>query len=52
MTYKDGFNKIPLFDDDKPNDHIDPSREHDRYNHPKASHSKENFYKKVNLSKE
>ena len=27
MTYKDGFNKFRLFDDDKPNDHIDPSRE-------------------------
>ena len=26
-TYKGGFNKFPLFDDDKPNDHIDPSRE-------------------------
>jgi len=27
MTYKEEFNKLPLFDDDKPNDHIDPSRE-------------------------
>jgi len=27
MTYKDGFNKFPLFDDDKPNDHIDASRD-------------------------
>jgi len=27
MMYKDGFNKFSLFDDHKPNDHIDPSRE-------------------------
>ena len=27
MTYKDGFNKFPVFDDDKPNDHIDQSKE-------------------------
>ena len=27
MMYKDGLNKFPPFDADKPNDHINPSRE-------------------------
>ena len=26
--HKDGFNKFPIFDDDKPNDHIDIKGKH------------------------
>ena len=50
MTYKDGFNKFSLFDDDKPNDHIDLLENMSGYNCLSAS--KEKNFKKVKLTKE
>jgi len=50
ITYKDGFNKFSLFDDDKPNDHIDLLENMSRYNCLSAS--KEKIFKKVKLTKE
>jgi len=51
MTYKDVFNKFPLFDDYKPNDHIYPSKRTTislslDTSHTRASNSKEKFSRK------